>query len=179
MSDGAVKVNVIIDDKVFHKFSLFESFYRKRGYLSPLIFALILSVSAIICFMLGGALLGVVLLIVGLGLPTFHIQKIFRAIKMQIRVLDLENPKTVYTLRFTEANNGIEVSNHGGGDEPLYYEWISIHAVYRVDGCIYLYVLPEKAFLLPDGQAEEGTDALWQLLTKMIPSEKVHDRRKK
>ena len=179
MSDEAVKVNVIIDDKVFYKFSLFESFYRKRAYLSPLIFALILSVSAIICFMLDGTLLGIVLLIVGLGLPTFHIQKIFRAIKTQIRVLDLENPKTVYTLRLTEATNGIEVTNHGGGDEPLYYEWSGIHMVYRVDGCVYLYVLPDKAYLLPDGQAEEGAETLWQLLTKMIPQEKLHDRRKK
>jgi len=176
MADGAVTVNVIIDDKVFYKFSKFESFTRKRGYLSPLIFALILSVSAVICFMFGGALLGVVLLIVGLGLPAFRIHKIFSAIKMQIKVLDLENPKTVYTLVFTEAPDGVEVSNHGDGDEPLRYEWSTIHTVYRVDGCIYLYVLPEKAYLLPDGQAVEGSDALWQILTKMIPQEKIHDR---
>jgi len=179
MDDGAVKVNVIIDDKVFYKFSIFESFYRKRGYLSPLIFALILSVSAIICFILDGALLGIVLLIIGLGLPAFRIQKIFSAIKTQIRVLDLVNPKTVYSLCLTEAPDGIEVTNHGDGDDPLRYEWSNIHMVYRVDGCIYLYVLTDKAYLLPDGQAVEGSDALWQILTKMIPHDKIHDRLKK
>ena len=180
MSNDSVTVNVIIDDMIFNKFSMFESFHRRRAYLSPLIFATIMSVSAIICLIMGGMglILGATLLFVGLGLPAFRISKIFRAIYAQTKLLDLKNPKTVYSLHFTDAPDGIEVTNHGDGDEPLRYEWKSIHGVYRVRGCIYLYVLPEKAYLLPDGQAVEGTDALLLMLTEMLPPEKLHGKYK-
>jgi len=176
MSNESVTVNVVMNDKIFYKFSKFESFRRRKAYLTPLIFATILTVSAIIFLFMGGALPGAVLLFVGLGLPAYRISRILRAINAQIRILDLRNPKTVYSLHFTDISNGIEVTNHGEGDDPLRYEWSSIFGVYRVKRCIYLYVLPEKAYLLPDGQTAEGTDALLRMLVKMLPPEKLHGR---
>jgi len=176
MSNESVTVNVIIDDKVFTKFSNFESFYRRKAYLTPLIFASILTVSAIIFLMMGWTLPGAVLLFLGLGLPAYRISRILRAINLQTKILDLKNPKTVYTLHLTEAPDGIVVTNHGEGDEPLHYKWDDIHGVYRVRGCVYLYVLPEKAYLLPDGQAVEGTDALLHMFAKMLMPEKLHGK---
>jgi len=127
---------------------------------------------------LGNVLPGAVLLFLGLGLPAYRVSRILRAINLQTRILDLKNPKPVYSLKLTKAPDGIEVTNHGDGDEPLRYEWKSIHGVYRVKGCVYLYVLPEKAYLLPDGQAVEGTDALLLMLTEMLPHEKLHGKYK-
>jgi len=178
MSNESVTINVIIDDKIFTRFSNFESFYRRKAYLTPLIFAAILSVSAVFFLIIGNVLIGGLLLFVGLGLPAYRVSRILRAIKIQIKILDLKNPKTVYSLHFTEAPDGIEVTNHGDGDDPLRYTWSSIYGAYRVRGCIYLYVLPEKAYLLPDGQTVEGTDALIKILTKMLPPEKLHGFRK-
>ena len=178
MSNESITINVIINDKIFTKFSNFESFYRRKAYLTPLIFALILTVSAIIFLIMGWTLPGAVLLFIGLGLPAYRISRILRAINLQTKILDLKNPKTVYSLHLTEAPDGIEVTNHGDGDDPLYYKWNDIHGAYRVRGCVYLYVLPEKAYLLPDGQTAEGTDALILMLSKMLPTEKLHGFRK-
>ena len=174
MSNESVTVNVIIDDKIFTRFSNFESFYRRKAYLTPLIFAAILSISATIFLIAGSTLIGGILLFVGLGLPAYRISRILRAINAQVNFLDLKNPKAVYSLHFTEAPDGIEVTNHGEGEDPLHYTWSNIHGVYRVRGCIYLYVLPEKAYLLPDGQTVEGAEALLRILVKMLPPEKLH-----
>jgi len=176
MPHESVKVNVIIDDKIFKNFSMFESFHRRRAYLSPLIFAAIMSASAITCLLMDAILLGAVLLIIGLGLPSFRVSKIFRAINEQIRILDLKNPKTVYSLHFTDTAEGIEVTNHGEGEEPLRYKWKEIYGAYRVKKCVYLYVLPEKAYILPDGQSEEGPEALLRIFRKKLPSKKLHGR---
>ena len=35
-------------------------------------------------------------------------------------------------------------------------------------GCVYLYVSPVRAFLLPDGQADAGDEALWRCLTEHL-----------
>jgi len=60
----------------------------------------------------------------------------------------------------------------------LRYEWDKLHGAYRFDECIYLYVLSNKAFLLPDGQADADSDALWQLFSNMLPPKNIQDRRK-
>jgi len=174
MSNETVKVNVVVDEKIFRKFYLFECFYRKRGYLSPLIFACIISAFATVCFLLeDGTFLGVILLTVGLALPSYRFYRIFNALKIQIRILDLKNPKEVYILSLSETPNGIEVTNHGEGEEPINYEWNNVYKVYRVNGCIYLYVLQEKAYILPMNQTDKSPDALWQIFTKMLPPEKL------
>ena len=181
MDHKSVRIQVVVDAKIFHQFVVFDNLIRKRGLASPAIFACILCVFALVChlFLENGTGLGNFLLFVGLGLPAFQIWRFFRSIQRQIKIYGLETPKTVYSLHFSEVPEGIAVSNHGLGDEVLRYAWKHIHKVYRLDGCSYLYVLPEKAFLLPDGQAEEGTEALWQLLTEMLPPEKLQDRRRK
>ncbi|MCL2856389.1 MAG: YcxB family protein [Oscillospiraceae bacterium] len=180
MNSQSVTVNVVVDAKIFHRFTVFDNLVRKRGLLLPAGFAVGMSALAWVFFApLDQRVLGSMVLFIGLVIPVSQVWGFFRSIKMQIKAYDLEHPKTVYSLCFAQEPNGIEVTNHGGGDEPLRYEWDNLYGVYRVDGCVYLYVLPNKAFLLPDGQALEGTDALWEMLTKMLPPEKLHDRRKK
>jgi len=45
-------------------------------------------------------------------------------------------------------------------------KWSQMAAAYRAKGCIYLYVNPARAFLLPDGQADVSDDELWEYLVK-------------
>ena len=178
MSEKSTTINVIVNADIYYRFYKFERFYRARGLVRPIVFACLFTLFATICIIAEAHLPAAVLLIVGLGLPFYNIWNFFRMLKLQIKAFDLENPKPVYSLHFSEKSDGIEVTNHGGGDGPLVYEWNNIHAVYRVLGCIYFYVLPDKAFLLPDGQAAGGDEALWEIITKMTPAEKIHDRRK-
>ena len=179
MNSEPITINVIIYADVYYKFYIFEKFFRTKGLLKIVFFACFLGAIGILSLTRDATFLGIVLLIIGLGLPIANIWGFFNAIKMQIKAFKLENPTPVYSLSFSNSPDGIEITNHGGGDEPLYYEWNNIHGVYRVDGCIYFYVLPNKAFLLPDNQASVSTDKLWQLFVNLLPANKLHDKRKK
>ena len=174
--EKSITVNVILDDKIFRQFALFENFRRKRIWGAPLIFAAIMSAFALVCFAMRArteqaVMMGSVLLIIGLGLPAAYIGLFFKSIKFQIKAMELENPRHVYSLRFSP--DGVQVIS---GDKPNQFIWSGMFGAYRVPGCTYLYVEKNKAFLLPDGQAEEGAD-VWALLAERLPAEKMRDCR--
>jgi len=176
--EKSITVNVILDDKIFRQFALFENFRRKRIWGAPLIFAAIMSAFALVCFAMRArteqaVMMGSVLLIIGLGLPAAYIGLFFKSIKFQIKTMGLKSPRHVYSLRLSPL--GAEVIS---GDEPNQFKWSGMFGAYRVPGCTYLFVEKNKAYLLPDGQAEEGAD-IWALLADMLPVEKLIDCRKK
>ena len=116
-------------------------------------------------------MMGSVLLIVGLGLPAAYIGLFFKSIKFQIKIMGLKSSRHVYSLRL--SSDGVDVIS---GDEPNQFKWSGMFGAYRVPGCTYLYVEKNKAFLLPDGQAEEGAD-VWAMLSDHLPAEKLRDCR--
>lgn len=55
--------------------------------------------------------------------------------------------------------------------EQATYSWAQVHHAYRDQGAIYLFITPQRAFLLPDDCAPEGAEELWKLLYDMLPKE--------
>lgn len=161
-----------IDAETFRRFALYDTFTRQGRWRAPALFAAILGASAAVCFFMrdrqeGAALLGGVLLAVGLGLPAFYIANYLWSVRKQGRRLD--SAKIAYTLHLKEA--GLLVV---AGQERAEFPWEGIHLACRVRGCIYIYVSPQRAFLLPDcGQSE----AAWDLLLEKVPAERRQDRR--
>lgn len=179
MKNKTVTINVTVDDVIFRKFAVFDNLYRKRIWVSQAVFASIMSAFALTCFAMHGnaeqaAMIGSVLLVIGLGLPAAHMRAFFKSVKTQIKAMGLERPRPVYSLSLSGESDGIRVTNI---DKPAQYEWDSLFGAYRVSGCAYLYVEANKAFILPDAQVEEGAEALWSLLSDMLPIEKLHDCR--
>jgi len=180
MENKSVTINAIVDALIFRKFAIFDNLYRKRIWVLPVIFASIMSVFAIACFAMRGwaeqaGMIGSVLLIIGLGLPLAYIRLFYKSIKVQIKATGLESPRLVYTIRLSCEPDGILAIID---DQTVRYEWRNLYGAYRVSSCIYLYVEKNRAFLLPDGQAEGGED-IWSLLTDMMVTEKLHDFRMK
>lgn len=181
MENISITIDVMIDSKIFRKFAIFDNLHRQRRWVSPVIFASLMSAFACVCFVMRGSaahavMLGCVLLLIGLGLPAVHVWSFFNSIKSQVKAHKLEKPRAIYSLRLSCEHDGVSVTNPAG--ESAGYEWGSLYGAYRVDGCTYLYVTNNKAFLLPDGQVKESTDSLWSLLAEMLPSEKLHDHRR-
>ena len=161
-----------IGAETFRRFALYDTFTRQGRWRAPALFAAILSASAAVCFLMRGrresaALLGGVLLAVGLGLPVFYVANYLWSVRNQGRCLDGE--KIAYTLHFKEEGL-LAVA----GQERAEFPWERIFLVCRVRGCIYLYVSPQRAFLLPDCCQSE---AAWDLLWEKIPEERLQDRR--
>lgn len=173
-----VRVTLTAGD--FSSFTLFDTFRRKKMWRSPAIFAAIMSVSAVICFIMnhvdGAVMLGSVLLLVGLGMPLSYFISFFLSLRKQIRQFGLnKGVYEAYTLMLTEKSTGIHIEN---GREQVDYAWKDVHHVYRAKHATYLYITPSRAFILPHwciedvADAKEGREQLWNLIEKKIKADK-------
>lgn len=174
-----MKIEVILTAEIFRRFTLYDTLNRRQAWKSPVIFASILSVCAVICYIMhhidGAILLGTVLLVVGLGMPGAYFLSFFLSISDQIKSLGLNQyPKHIYTVTLTEDSDGIQVENE---KEQTKYKWKQVHHAYRNTLDTYLYITPQRGFILPDTCVEDP-DKLWQLLVKKLGTERCTDLRK-
>ena len=164
-----IEVNLTAEE--FKRFSLFDTFRRRKMWRAPVTFASILSVSALICFIMhqveGAVMLGSVLLLVGLGMPISYFTAFFTSLGRQVQSLGL--PKKVYALYLTEKSNGIAIENDR---EHADYKWKDVFHVYRYKTATYLFMTPDRAFILPHSCVDAGADALWQFMEKKLPAGK-------
>lgn len=172
-------VAVKIDSNTFKHFALFDTFIRQRRWRSPAIFAGIMLVFSMIAFSQSGrvgqaALLGGVLLGVGILLPAVYFVSFERSVRAQIKNFGLTKPRQVYTLRLNQ-NDGVAVT---ADKEQAAYRWNALFAAYRTDRGIYLYAAPTRAYLMPNEQIEGGADALWAFLSAVMPTVQLHDCRR-
>lgn len=174
-----MRIEVILTEEIFRRFTVFDIMRRKKKWFPSAIFAAILGVSAAICFTMhhvqGAILLGSVLLAVGLGLPAVYFGTFFSSLKKEVVKHGLKRPQHVYTLELTPKAKGIAVSNE---KEHAEFEWKKVHHVYRDLLATYLFITPARGFILPHTCVEEGDDALWELIEKKIPAERRTDIRK-
>ena len=170
---NSMTIEVVLTEEIFRRFTMFDMLRRRKVWRSPATFASILSVSAAICFIMhhveGAILLGSVLLLVGLGMPLVYFVTFFSSLRKQILSQGLKRPQKVYTLVLTEKASGIGVSNDR---EHADYKWKDVHHVYRDTIATYLFMSPQRGFILPHTCLEEGPDQLWKLIEKKIPKER-------
>ena len=157
----ALTIHGNIDKRTFFRFAVFDSLVRKKAWRNPLLFALIMSAFAAVCFMgrqahAQAALIGGVLLGIGLVLPLVWFGMFFASVNRQAKLNGLSAEKTQYTV--TLSPEKIHVTK---GKESADFAWDKVHTAVRAKGCIYLYVSPVQAFLLPDC-AE--SDRAWEIL---------------
>lgn len=162
-----------LTEDIFRKFTMFDMLRRRKVWRSPAIFASILSICACVCFIMnhvdGAVMLGCVLLVVGLGMPLVYFLSFFSSLKQQILQQGLKRPRVFYTLCLTEKADGIGIRNE---KEQASYKWKDVHHIYRDSIATYLYMTPQRAFILPHTCIEEGPDELWKLIEKQIPKER-------
>ena len=166
-------IEVNLTAEIFKRFTLFDTFTRRKMWRSPVIFASILSVCGCVCFFMrhvdGAVLLGCVLLFVGLGVPLNYFMTFGKSLSKQISAYGLTSPKKVYTLHLTQKAEGIRVENER---EQVSYKWDNVYHVYRDKEATYLFMSATRGFILPHACIEEGPDALWKLIEKKLPAGK-------
>lgn len=166
-----MKIEVRLDGNQFMKFSWFDAFRHKKVWRRPVLFAAILSAAAAVCFALherrGAVLLGIVLLVVALGLPAVYFLSFYLSLRRQSA--GLAGEKHVYTLELYGDSRGIAVDN---GSEHAAYPWDQVFHVYRTGTATYLYITPQRAFLIPHRCVGDGADGLWELIGRQIPEDR-------
>ena len=173
-SSASVTVPAALDGKDFLRFALFDTFRRKKRWKPPVLFACLMSAFALACFSLRGSrdqavLLGGVLLGVGLLLPLVWFLFYLSSVRKEARRLGLSREQPRYETRLGES--GVAMLR---GEDRADWRWQDIHAAWRVRGCIYLYVRPEQALLLPE---DRNADRAWEILCAHLPESKRKDLR--
>lgn len=177
---AALTVPVRMDTEIFRSFAVFDVFRRQRRWVRPLLFAGIFLGFAAVCFSQtgrreGAVLLGVTLCIVGLGMPAIYIGTYLHSVAVQARRMGLSSPKDVYRVQLTDAGLTVrEAGRQDKADAAVRFAWDELHAAWRTPDAVYLYVTPEKAYLLPDRQIPGGADAAWRFAAAHLPKEKLH-----
>ncbi len=168
-----MEIVVNLTAEVFRRFSVFDVMRRRKVWKSPLLFFCIMGGSAVICYIMshvrGAVLLGTVLMSIAMGLPVVYFSSYFASLRKQIIQMGLTRPQYAYTLTLTQKAQGIDISN---AREHATYAWDQVHHVYRDMIATYLYMTPNRAFILPHTCIEEGPDELWKLISKKVPKEK-------
>ena len=173
-----ITIPVTLDKVTFRRFATFDTFRRQQRWRLPVWFMLIMLAFATYLFFqtdkAQSGLIGGVLAAIGVGLPIAYISSFYITLRENVKKHRL--PCKVYTLRLTETD--VTIQSHINKDESLTLPWDKLHMAYRVNGAVYLYVLPGRAFLLPDGQADVPDSALWAFITGKLPAEKCRDLRR-
>ncbi len=165
---GSMTIAVKLNEQHYRQFLIFNILKRLKLYRSPVIFASILTFSAIICFVMyqveGAVLLGTVLLVVGLGVPVVYFASFFATVKKQVKLQKLNPPRLVYTLQFSEDSDAVAISNE---KEQASYRWQDVYHAYFEKECIYLFITRDRAFLIPY-EVVEDKDAVCNLITSKL-----------
>ena len=114
----ALTIHGNIDKRTFFRFAVFDSLVRKKAWRNPLLFALIMSAFATVCFMGRGrheqaGLIGGVLLGIGLLLPLVWFGMFFASVNRQAKLNGLSAEKTQYTVTLSPEKIASRVSGQG------------------------------------------------------------------
>lgn len=165
-----MKIDVILTESLFRRFTMFDILKRRKMWRSPVIFASILGGCAIVCFLMhhvdGAVLLGSVLLAVGLGMPAVYFSTFFSSLHKEIKNQKLKPARQVYTLELTGQPDGIFIRNK---TEKATYKWEQVFHVYKDKNATYLFLSAQRGFILPHECVPNGGDSLWELITSMLP----------
>lgn len=169
MSHTKITIPVRLDAKTFKRFGRFDMFVLRKRWVRPVVFALILIAFAAVALLSGkeqSGLIAAVLLVVGLGLPLVYFGTFLSQVNLQAEQLRLDTPRPVYTV--TLDFDGVRAVNNMKKEDAQSVKWADVQAAFRRKGCIYLYVSPVKAFLLPSGQADVSDEELWAYLKERL-----------
>lgn len=163
-----IEIHVHIDPGMFRRYCAFDTFRRQRRWYLPVMIGMVLITIAL------GGLLGLlpvseavagVLMGLGIAVPVGIFGLYFIQIEAQIAAQHLKENPEVYFLRLND--NGVQI-NGGQDQKSVEVPWERLWAAFRREDCVYLYVTPERALILPDGQTGVSREELWRYLVKMM-----------
>ena len=177
MNKQSVTVNVHMDASLFKRFALFDTFSLRRRWVSPAVFAGILVGFSAVAFLMVGraeqaALIGWLLLVIGLLLPAAYFLHYYLQLCAQVRRLGIKKPRPAYFVTLSGEN--VRVVNNMAKEPPLVLPWDAVHAVYRRRDALYLYHTENRAFILPARDASVSLATLYDTCAAHLPKEKLH-----
>lgn len=168
-----ITVKVKLDEKTFKRFAVFDMFVRRKKWIRPVVFFLLMTVFAAAALLIGreqSGMIAAVLLVVGISLPLVYAGTFLSQVNIQAARQKLKPAREVYTVILREE--GITAENSSREEGTLEMPWDKVAQAFRKKECIYLYVTPEKAFLLPAKQADAPDHDVWDFIREHLGKDK-------
>ena len=168
-----IKIPVTLDARTFRRYCAFDALIRQRRWYWPALVSMVL-----ITIALAGLLSLVPMsdtvsgLLMGLGLAVILLNVGLYALPIEIQIASqgLKASPTVYALILD--GDGLQIENRQKDEPPVRIPWEKLWAAYAYKGDVYLYANPEKALILPEGQASVPQATLWAYLEGHLGSDK-------
>lgn len=173
----SIFIPVHLDPPALRRFCAFDAFVLRRRWFWPVMIGMVL-----ITLSLGGLLQLVPMaetsagLMMGLGLavPLVAFGLYLILIEAQVARQGLKQKPLMYTLTLTPE--GVAVTGAQGDHSPVRLSWEGLWGAFRRRGCIYLYATPQRAFILPDGQASAAPEEVWRWMVRYMGAGKCVTR---
>ena len=166
MAQRELVIQSKIDAETFSEFAWFDLLRVQKHWRRPAVFAVFFTALSVLAFSRAdkvehAALLGCVLLAVGLGLPLVYFANFARSVRKRAGQLDAN--EIAYTLTLTPE--GVAVKK---GKQTAEYGWDAVYRACRLKRSISLYVDAGHAFLLTG----KDTGAAWDTIVQHLPEDK-------
>lgn len=170
MKKHIIKLDVSLTAEQYRSFLMFDTLQLKQKWKKP-------AFGGVALMVLGGVLLyatklwapTVALTLLGLGLPSVAMLSFWKGVKDRCAAWGLgETAKPVYSVLFGDYSVSVQAKN---GEKEV--EWDDIHAIYAIDGDIYLYLDKNTAYLLPHASFDHVEFDLWKLLREEMDENKI------
>ena len=164
-----IDIHVRLDAATFRRYCAFDNFRRQRRWFAPTMIGMVLITVALAGLLnlipLGDSASGI-LMGLGFAVPMVVFGLYIVQIEAQIAARGLKSAPSVYSLAL-EAS-GVTVTNDQKQEPPVALSWDQFWAAFRRRDCVYLYISPDRALILPDGQASAPGDEVWRFLCKYM-----------
>ncbi len=174
MENRSITTAVNLNNEIFKRFAWFDAFFRQGRFKLLLGFAVIMSAFGVIALLFApgdtdSSALVFILFGVGLLLPTAHVLQFSSSLNKQCKLYGLKNGKYVYTI--TLADDEISISD--GKGENAKHKLEMLHKIYVDEDASYIYVIKQKAFLLPYKDINGGKDVFLKYIENNIKDKQI------
>ncbi len=168
-----IDIRVRLDAGTFRRYCAFDAFRRRRRWFLPALASMVLitiSLAGILGLVAMPETLSGLLMGLGIAVPMILFGLYFIQIEAQVAHRGLKGAPEVYALRLD--GDGIRVAGAEKPEASVLVPWSQPVAAFSRRSDVYLYVNPERALILPAGQASVSTEALWTFLRRQMGEEK-------
>ena len=171
-----IRIRVRLNAKQFRSYCAFDTFRIRRRHLPVLIIAAVLFTLGLADLLFSKGASGTVAgLLIGLAIavPMVIFGLYMIQIEAQVSRQGLSSTQEMYALHLCDDDVQISGLHRSAGSVRV--PWSDFWAAYRAKGAVYLYASEQRAFILPDGQADVGDAQLWEFICSHMSAERCFD----
>lgn len=183
MLKNHISIPVVLSEKNFKDFILYDSMTKNKRYKTTLSITIMLFTLATLCFasqehLPAAEIIGNILIVFTVLIPTNYTRTFQNSVKTQTEKMKLNPPRQVYTINLSTSSAGIHYFYPQETKAAGQYAWKSIDGAYKTGHAIYLYVTPQQALIIPDTIQAPDYETIWRFIKSNLNEKQIHEKQK-